>query len=48
MRKGYFIIDDEKGDICLNCGEITLIKFCKKYNGYIGKCTICDVNWRLS
>lgn len=48
MYKGFFLIEDEIIDICIHCGGPALIKYCKKYNGYRGKCTSCDCNWAES
>ena len=47
-RKGFMLIPEESLGPCDNCGNGTVIKFCKKYGGYIGKCTTCNVNWRES
>lgn len=46
--KGFFLIEEEQIDLCMSCGEPCFIKFCKKYNGYIGKCAACDISWRES
>ena len=42
-RKGFMLIPEESLGPCDNCGNGTVIKFCKKYGGYIGKCTTCNV-----
>ena len=47
-KKGLMLIPEEYLGPCESCGCDTIIKFCKKYNGYIGKCTSCGVNWRES
>jgi len=47
-EKGFMLIPEESLGPCDNCGDGTIIKFCKKYGGYIGKCTACDINWRES
>ena len=47
-KKGFMLIPEESLGPCQNCGNGTIMKFCKKYNGYIGKCTHCNVNWRES
>ena len=47
-QKGFMLILEESLGPCQNCGNVTIIKFCKKYAGYIGKCTSCNVNWRES
>ncbi|MDH3339984.1 MAG: hypothetical protein OEL84_01720 [Nitrosopumilus sp.] len=47
-QKGFMLIPEESLGPCDNCGNGTIIKFCKKYGGYIGKCTFCNVNWRES
>ena len=47
-KKGFMLIPEESLGPCENCGDGTIIKFCKKYDGYIGKCTACDAAWRES
>jgi hypothetical protein len=47
-KKGFMLIPEESLGTCENCGYGTIVKFCKKYNGYIGKCTACNTNWRES
>ena len=47
-EKGFMLIPEESLGSCENCGDGTIIKFCRKYNGYMGKCTTCGVNWRES
>ena len=46
--KGFMLIPEESLGPCENCGDGTIIKFYKMYNGYIGKCTTCNINWRES
>ena len=47
-HKGFMLIPEEFIGPCMSCGNGTIIKFCRKYNGYIGKCTTCNVNWKKS
>lgn len=47
-EKGFMLIPEESLGPCMNCGEGTLIKYCRQYNGYMGKCTACGINWRES
>ena len=47
-EKGFMLIPEESLGPCHNCGEGTIMKYCKKYNGYVGKCTSCGINWRES
>jgi len=37
-----------KEDMCLMCGDLTLIWYEPKYNGYMGRCDTCNSNWRES
>ena len=46
--KNFYLIEEESQDNCINCGEPCFIKYCKKYNGYRGKCPSCDSNWAES
>ncbi len=46
--KGFMLISEESLGTCDNCNGPVIHKFCRKYNGYIGKCTACNVNWRES
>ena len=47
-EKGFMLIPEESLGSCENCGDGTITKFCRKYNGYMGQCTTCGVNWRES
>jgi len=47
-EKGSMLIPEESLESCENCSDGTIIKFCRKYSGYMGQCTTCDVNWRKS
>ena len=47
-KNGFMLIPEGSFGLCENCGDGTIIKFCKKYDGYIGKCTACNSNWRES
>jgi len=47
-EKGFMLIPEESLGPCENCGDGTIIKFCRKYNGYMGTCTACGANWRES
>ncbi|MDH3779726.1 MAG: hypothetical protein OES15_02605 [Nitrosopumilus sp.] len=47
-EKGFMLIPEESLGPCESCGNGKIIKFCRMYNGYIGKCTSCNVNWRES
>jgi len=35
-------------DVCLGCGDLTIIWYEPSYNGYMGRCDSCDSNWRES
>jgi hypothetical protein len=35
-------------DMCINCGDLTIIWFEPKYNGYMGRCDTCNSNWKES
>ena len=48
FEKGFMLIPEESIGPCLTCGSGTIIKFCRKYDGYIGKCTVCNTNWKES
>lgn len=37
-----------KEDMCLMCGDLTIIWYESKYNGYMGRCDTCNSNWRES
>lgn len=37
-----------KEDMCINCGDLTIIWYEQKYNGYMGRCDSCDSNWKES
>ena len=45
MHKGFMLIEDEVIDKCINCLGPAIIKYCRSYSGYRGKCTVCDSNW---
>jgi len=35
-------------DMCMLCGNLTLIWYEPRYNGYMGRCDTCNSNWRES
>lgn len=37
-----------KEDLCLNCGDLTIIWYETSYNGYMGRCDTCGSNWKES
>ena len=37
-----------KEDMCLNCGDLTVIWYEPSYNGYMGRCDSCNSNWKES
>ncbi len=37
-----------KEDTCIFCGELTIIWYESRYNGYMGRCDRCESEWRES
>ncbi len=37
-----------KEDLCLNCGDLTIIWYEASYNGYMGRCDTCNSSWKES
>lgn len=37
-----------KEDLCINCGDLTIIWYEPSYNGYMGRCDTCNSNWKES
>lgn len=37
-----------KEDMCLICGDLTIIWYESRYNGYMGRCDSCKSEWRES
>ena len=46
--RNFYLIEEEEIDKCICCGEPCFKKWCRKYNGFIGKCPACDSSWRES
>jgi len=45
---GFMLISEESLGPCMICGEGIIIKFCRQYLGFMGKCITCNINWRES
>lgn len=43
---GHF--HDEGDNTCMNCGMPAYKRWEKRYNGYVGFCTRCNVTWAES
>ena len=37
-----------KEDTCIFCGDLTIIWYESRYNGYMGRCDRCESEWRES
>ena len=37
-----------KEDTCIFCGDLTIIWYESRYNGYMGRCDRCKSEWRES
>ncbi len=37
-----------KDDTCIFCGDLTIIWYETRYNGYMGRCDSCKSEWRES
>lgn len=37
-----------KEDTCIFCGDLTIIWYETRYNGYMGRCDSCESEWRES
>ncbi len=37
-----------KEDTCIFCGDLTIIWYESRYNGYMGRCDSCKSEWRES
>ncbi len=37
-----------KEDTCIFCGDLTIIWYETRYNGYMGRCDSCKSEWRES
>jgi hypothetical protein len=36
---------EEEDNSCMHCGRPAYRRYEKRYNGYVGFCTYCDVTW---
>lgn len=43
---GHF--HDDGDNVCIHCGMPAYKRWEKRYNGFIGFCTTCDVTWAES